>query len=227
MEYLGTPRNPKLEQLISDYGKEILGISDFSDFKSEVQADLIQKDKAKFTEKYVQRMQNIIDENDSVVENTTEKVDKIRAGDLQKLLSEYNSALLTIAIPEIDIREVIDEAVKQNRTEFVYSLRTLLYAQPVNEQRKLFFDNIFETVDETFGITELLQKIETAELFSNEATGYKELLQDSQSDFEAKVLTVIAAKAQYEKGLVNENRTEEDLDPLKVKYNKAGQISLV
>jgi len=197
-----SPRSKVLNASMKNFHKEINKIPDYNQFTETSRPDFIRKDKIKIADKYEPELLGMIEHNEKELQFFNQSIDNIRTGDLKKetyssssarqtATNEYLSAVQIVNMKPNNIREIIIDATKQGRNEFVYSLINLMNGSKPGQARETRIEYAKNFADQYFGIKELQDKSNQAKVYISEASDYLNLLKTDLDGFEkrAKAIT--------------------------------------
>ena len=208
---ISSPRNEKLKDLLKDFHTEVTNIPEYKQYVPEARPDYKRKDREIISENFQKKLDKILTKSQSELEYSKAGINNIKSGDLIKesfsssalrltASNEFQSAVLVAQMKPTNIEKIISDAVKQNRTEFVYSLATLLDAQELNGTMKVKLSHAMAGADLSFGVTDLKRQQETAQTYINEANTYSSLLQTDLAAFELRAKTETTIERQIADG---------------------------
>jgi len=227
MSHISSFGNERLNIILKSFNDQVLNIANYGDFTEAARDERQNQDKQSILKSSQTKLNSLLKNMSGEVQGLANKVAEIKAPNLVKQLPpngtdflgsivlmnqkvfcalEFGNALKVAEMRPDNIHEILKEAIDHKRNEFFFTVTSLIKADPkFNQAYKMKVENIYETLTEEMGLTELEDQKKQLEKDSVEVKDYLEM---DCPTFEAKVSTAVkVAQRMTETGQLDKSET--------------------
>lgn len=207
---LSSPRNKKLSNVLSKFDAKYKSLSTYEQYQEKSRPAYIEADRLKLQDDFGKEITLIINEAKKDLEYHSKDIFNTQTGDLKKMSysnqsarnvasQEYNNALTLAHQKPSNLRNILQTAISQGRTEFVYSVIDILSTdKKLDERIKHQLESATKLADNAFGVSEKRKNQTTAQTYINEGNNYLELLSNDVNGFAKRAGAFVSAQENYD-----------------------------